>query len=59
MGWWHMKITWQSYFLAVPLLDITLCVFVFLITWRIARRFGLCGLTVVLIAAAVLVGSAA
>jgi hypothetical protein len=51
-GWWHMPLTWkQPYFLA---LTVALCGFVFLITWRIARRFGGRGLAVVLCVIAVL-----
>jgi hypothetical protein len=38
--WWHQVITWQPYFLALLVINFTLCAFVFLITWRIARRFG-------------------
>ena len=52
--WWHMPITWEPYFLTVLLLDFALCGFVFLLTWRVARRFGWRGLAVVLVAAAAL-----
>src|SRR6266496_496984 len=48
MGWWDIAITWKPYFLTLMLIDFTLCAFVFLITWRIARRFGWRGLAVVL-----------
>jgi hypothetical protein len=54
VGWWHMAISWEPYFLALLLISITLCGYVLLITWRIARRFGWRGLAIVLIAAAVL-----
>ena len=53
-AWWHMAITWQPYFLALLLIDFALCAFVFLITWRIARRFGWRGLAVAMIVAAVI-----
>ena len=54
VGWWHMAITWQPYFLTLMLIDFTLCGFIFLITWRIARRFGWRGLAVVLFVLAVI-----
>jgi hypothetical protein len=54
VGWWHMAISWEPYFLAPLLISVSLCAYVFLITWRIARRFGWRGLAIVLIAAAVL-----
>ena len=53
-GWWHMAIGWEPYFLMLLWVDFTLGGFVFLITWRIARRFGARGLAVVLVLAAVL-----
>src|ERR1700737_4394392 len=52
VGWWHMAITWEPYFLTLLLIDFTLCAFIFLITWRIARRFGWRGLAVVVVIAA-------
>lgn len=48
-GRWHMEMTWRPYFLFLLVLDLALCAFVFLITWRIARRFGARGLIVVAI----------
>lgn len=54
VGWWHMSITWKPYFLTLMLIDFTLCAFIFLITWRIARRFGCRGLGVVLLFLAVI-----
>ncbi len=42
-------IIWEPYFLALALICMTLCAFIFLITWRIARRFGWRGLAVVLV----------
>ena len=53
-GWWHMAITWEPYFLALLWIDVVLCAFVFLLTWRIARRFGGRGLAVLLLVMAVL-----
>jgi len=44
-----MAITWEPYFLMLALIDFTLCAFVFLITWRIARRFGWRGLAALLV----------
>ena len=54
VGWWHFTITWRPYFLTLMLIDATLCAFIFLITWRIARRFGWRGLAVVLVVLAVI-----
>jgi hypothetical protein len=54
LGWWHRAIAWEPYFLALLLLDVTLCAFIFLITWRIARRFGWRGLAVILAIMAVI-----
>jgi hypothetical protein len=53
-GLWRMAITWEPYFLILLWIDVTLGGVVFLITWRIARRFGASGLAVVLVVAAVL-----
>ena len=52
--WWHMAITWDPYFLALLLLDFTLGAFIYLLTWRVARRFGSRGLAVVVIVSAVI-----
>jgi hypothetical protein len=54
VGWWHMAIRWEPYFLALLLINFTLCAYVFLLTWPIARRFGWRGLAVLVIVAAVL-----
>jgi hypothetical protein len=51
--WWHQSIQWQPYYLALVVLNFALCAFVFLITWRLARRFGGRGLTAAMIFAAV------
>src|SRR5258708_22021676 len=54
VGWWHMAITREPYFLTLMWIDFALCGFIFLITWRIARRFGWRGLAVAVIAPAIL-----
>lgn len=54
VGWWHMAITWEPYFLTVLWIDFAVCGFLYLITWRIARRFGWRGLAVVVAVLAVL-----
>src|SRR4051812_12732274 len=54
VGWWHFAISWQPYYVAILLLDFALCAFIFLITWRIARRFGWRGLAVVMIVLAII-----
>jgi hypothetical protein len=54
VGWWHMAITWEPYFLTLLWFDFALGAFVFLITWRIARRFGRRGLAVVVVFLAVI-----
>ncbi|MBI1790294.1 MAG: hypothetical protein HYR60_22405 [Acidobacteria bacterium] len=54
VGWWHMVIPREPYFLALLWINVTLCAYVFLLTWRIARRFGGRGLALAaLIAAAI------
>jgi hypothetical protein len=52
--WWHMVITWEPYFVTLLLVGFALVAFIYLITWRIARRFGWRGLTVAVIVAAVI-----
>jgi len=52
--WWHQVITWRPYFLALLMVGFAFCAFVFLITWRIARRFGFRGLTMAVIFVAVI-----
>lgn len=54
VGWWHMAITWEPYFIALLLIDFALCAFIYLITWRVARRFGSGGLAVVVVVSAVI-----
>jgi len=53
-GWWRFAITWEPYYLTLLWIDFALGAYIFLITWRIARRFGWRGLTAVVIAAAVI-----
>jgi hypothetical protein len=54
VGWWRMAIPWEPYFLTLLWIDVGLCAYVFLLTWRIARRFGGRGLAVLLFVGAVL-----
>jgi hypothetical protein len=49
VGWWHFTIPWTPYLLTLGLIGATLSAFIFLINWRIARRFGGRGLAVVLV----------
>ena len=53
-GWWHMAMPWEPYFVALLWMDFALCAWVFLLTWRIARRFGGRGLAVLVAIVAVL-----
>jgi hypothetical protein len=53
-GVWHFVIEWSPYFLLLLWVDFALCGFIFLLTWRIARRFGRRGLIITLMIAAVL-----
>ena len=53
-GRWHLEMTWSQYFLLLLVINFALCAYVFLITWRIARRFGARGLSVVMIGAALI-----
>jgi len=54
VGWWRMATSWEPYFLILVWASTIPCGFVFLITWRIARRFGGRGLAVAALVAAVL-----
>jgi hypothetical protein len=50
VGWWRMAITWEPYFLALLHLDFVIsCAAIYLVTWRVARRFGRRGLAVVVV----------
>ena len=53
-GWWRFVMPLELYFLVVAWVGFTIGGFVYLLTWRIARRFGLTGLAVVGIILAVL-----
>ena len=53
-GWWHMAIRWEPYYLLLFGIDFALTAFIFLVAWRIARRFGWRGLAVALVVAAVI-----
>lgn len=53
--WWHFAITWEPYFLALLYLDFIISAApIYLVTWRVARRFGWRGLAVVVIVLAVI-----
>ena len=54
VGWWRMAIPWEPYFITLLWIGVVLCAYVFLLTWRIARRFGGRGLAVLLFVGAVL-----
>ena len=48
MGWWRMAITWKPYFLTLLELDCMIsCAAVYLVTWRVERRFGWRGIMVI------------
>jgi hypothetical protein len=53
-GLWRMAITWEPYYLTLLFVNFSLCAYVYLVTWRIARRFGWRGLAVCIVAAAVI-----
>jgi hypothetical protein len=53
-GWWHMAIAWEPHFLTLFEVAMGLSGMAFLITWRVARRFGWRGLAVAAVVAAVL-----
>jgi hypothetical protein len=54
VGWWQIAIKWEPYFLTLLVIGFSLCGFIYLITWRIARRFGWRGLAVAALFAAVI-----
>jgi hypothetical protein len=40
-GLWHFAIDWEPYFLSLALINFALpCAVIYLVTWRINRRFG-------------------
>jgi hypothetical protein len=50
MAWWQMALTWKPYFLSLMEIDFAIsCAAIYLVTWRIARRFGWRGLAVVVV----------
>jgi len=51
---WHFVIPWEPYFLAHLVVDFSLCAFVFLIMWRVVRRFGSRGFGMTIIIAALI-----
>jgi hypothetical protein len=49
-GWWHFALTWEPYFVSLLELDFAISgAAIYLVTWRIARRFGWRGLAVVVL----------
>ncbi len=54
VGWWHFTMHWEPYYLLQLGISIALGAFVFLLTWRLARRFGGRGLSIALFLAALL-----
>jgi hypothetical protein len=54
LGLWQFAISWEPYFLTLLLVVFTICGFIYLVTWRIARRFGWRGLAAVVIFAALI-----
>lgn len=55
MRWWHVSVTWELYWLSLMYFDAVIsCAPVYLVTWRVARRFGWRGLAVVFAVVAVI-----
>jgi hypothetical protein len=55
LGFWRVPIFWTPYFLALFYLGLAIsCSPIYLITWRVARRFGWRGLAVCLGAVAII-----
>jgi hypothetical protein len=52
-GWWHFVMSWEPFYLILMSLSVIPCGFIFLITWRIARRFGAPGLALVVLIVAI------
>jgi hypothetical protein len=50
---WHFDFTWEPYFLTLLWICFLPMAFIFLLTWRIARRFGWHGLAVAVLTLAV------
>ena len=53
-GWWHFTMHWELGYLIQLGISVALGAFVFLLTWRLARRFGGRGLAIALLLAALL-----
>jgi hypothetical protein len=55
LGWCHIGITWTpAFLLLLYVLSIVWCASMYLLTWRVARRFGWVGLAMVVCVAGVL-----
>ncbi len=55
LGWWRAPVSWTPHFLALLYLSLAIsCAPIYLITWRVARRFGWRGLAISLGFAAVI-----
>ena len=54
VGWWNFTMHWEPYYLFQLGISVALGTFVFLLTWRLARRFGGRGLAIALLLAALL-----
>jgi hypothetical protein len=54
VGWWHFTMNWAPNYLIQMGVSVALGAFVFLLTWRLARRFGGRGLAIALLLAALL-----
>lgn len=52
--WWHQRITWRPYYLALFVLGLAMSGFVFLLSWRLVRRFGPHGFIAALMAVALI-----
>lgn len=53
VGWWHFNMRWEPYYLFQLGISVGVASFVFLLTWRVARRFGGRGLAIALLIAAI------
>jgi hypothetical protein len=54
VGLWHIALIWKPFYMLLMLIGFAECAFIYLITWRIARRFGGRGLAAAAIVAAVI-----
>ena len=54
-GWWRVPIFWTSYLMALFYVGLAISVTpIYLVTWRVARRFGWRGLAVCLVVVAII-----